>query len=468
MKKACDNRFFTTPTFARDAPRDDICVSTILMTNTPAHPSSLPRPASKPVPHISTIPQVAAGPRIPARRLLRKVLLVLAGIAIGALGVRFFPHKESSPVPASELGNPVRPGPWGELHTVPFVITAPDELLPVRAIESGGTHWLFKNSTVSEISHLLEAADMPAAQREALLAPAVAQVKGIDLELAPTPDMVSALPEKAREALYRRLAQFRENSSAFFFIHKDTLDTRFDESGVSADTLALFHRFSCKHGDYLVFGGLPAMLAQLPSYEEKVRFMKALTRQKTMLIRVRLTKDSDVRALTDYWGKGVWAPNIRTILEGVERVPGSTFMSIIPLLPPLPASQIYFYPIVQSNPLNGPPPVHDCHWTSLNFFRDTADTRAVTPETFTEELAANYFPITGDPRYGDVLILATPSGEILHSAVFIADEIVFTKNGSTAIYPWMFSTIPDLLMQYSFHALDGQQLTLRYFRSKSL
>ena len=179
------------------------------MTNTPAHPSSLPRPASKPVPHISTIPQVAASPRIPARRLLRKFLLVLAGIAIGALGVRFFPHKESSRV-------------------------------------------------------------------------------------------------------------------------------------------------------------------------------------------------------------------------------------------------------------------HDCHWTSLNFFRDTADTRAVTPETFTEELAANYFPITGDPRYGDVLILATPSGEILHSAVFIADEIVFTKNGSTAIYPWMFSTIPDLLMQYSFHALEGQQLTLRYFRSKSL
>lgn len=80
------------------------------------------------------------------------------------------------------------------------------------------------------------------------------------------------------------------------------------------------------------------------------------------------------------------------------------------------------------------------------------------PAAFTTEFAADYFPITGDPRYG----------EILHSAVFIADEIVFTKNDSTAIYPWMFSTIPDLLKQYFFHAPDGQKLTLRFFRSKGV
>ena len=436
------------------------------MTNTPELPSAAPRPASVPSPRIFTARSSPSVRRMPAGRIFRKVLLVLAGIAIGALAMRFLPGRKADTVVASELGTRVRPGPWGELYTVPFVIAAPDELIPVRALEAGGTHWLFKNCTVSEISNLLASAGMPEEQRAALLAPAVALVKGIDLELAPTPEMVVALPEKARDAIYRKLAQFPENNPAFFFIHQDTLATRFDDSGVTAETLALFHRLCCKHGDYLVFGGLPAMLAQLPSYEEKVRFMKALTRQKTMLVRVRVTKDSDLRALGEYWGKGIWAPNIRAILEGVDRVPGSTFMSIMALLPPLPASQLYFYPMVQAGAINGIPQVRDCHWTSLNFFRDSADTRPVNPANFTQELAANCFPIAGDPQYGDVIILTTPSGETLHSAVFIADDIVFTKNGSTSIYPWMLSTIPDLMKQYSFHAPEGQQLKVSCFRSK--
>lgn len=434
------------------------------MTNTPEHPSAAPRPASVPSPRISKVQSSPAARRIPAGRIFRKVLILLAGIAIGALTMRFISGRKADAVVASELGTRVRPGPWGELYTVPFIIAAPDELIPVRALEAGGTHWIFKNSTVSEISNLLESAGMPSEQRSSLLAPEVALVKGIDLELVPTPEMVVALPAKAREALYRKLALSPENNSAFFFIHQDTLATRFDASGVASDTLSLFHRLCCKHGDYLVFGGLPAMLAQLPSYEEKVRFIKALTRQKTMLVRVRVTKESDLRALSEYWGKGIWAPNIRAILEGVERVPGGTFTSIMALLPPLPASQLYFYPIAQANAANGIPQVRDCHWTSLNFFRDSADTKSVDPAA---ELAANYFPIAGDPHYGDVILLTTPSGEALHSAVFIADDIVFTKNGSTSIYPWMLSTIPDLLKQYSFHAPEGQQLKVSYFRSKA-
>ena len=436
------------------------------MTNTPAHPLSILERSSAPNPRISTIPGIA--PKLPTlgRRVLRKVLLLITGITVGALAAHFIPRKERSAEIAAELGTLAKPGPWGEIYTVPFVIAAPEELLPVRTIESGGTHWLFKNSTVLEVSHLLESASLPEDQRDALLAPTVAQLKGIDLELTPTPGMVAALPDKARAAIYRKLAQFPENRSAFFFVHKDTLADRFDDSGIAKDTLALFHTFCCEHGDYLVFGGLPAMLAQLPSYEEKVRFVKALTRQKTMLIRLRVTKDSDLKTLSRYWGKGVWASNIRTILESLERVPGGTFASIMTLLPPLPASQLYFYPIVQSNPLNGPAVVRDCHWTSLNFFRDTTDTKPVETANFTQELAADYFPIAGDPSYGDILILTNPDGEILHSAVFIADDIVFTKNGATAIYPWMFSTVADLLKQYTFHAPDGQQLVLRYFRNK--
>ncbi len=368
---------------------------------------------------------------------------------------------------AEELGTAVKPGPWGELYTVPFTIAAPDELIPVRSLESGGTHWVFKNSARSEISQLLESAGVPSEQREAVLAPAVAQVSGVDLEISPTPEMIMALPDNARLTIYRKLAQFPENRPSFSFIHRDTLRDRFDNSGVSEETLALFHKFCCEHGDYLVLGGLPALLSQIRDYDEKIRFMKALTRQKTMLIRLRITPSSDVKELVKYWGKGRWAPKVRTLLESIDRVPGSTFIGLTAMMPPLPASQLYFYPLAQTVAASGTTQLHDCHWTSLNFFQDPSETVAVNQASFVAELAGSYFAISGDPTFGDLLILAKPDGEIVHSAVFIADEIVYTKNGATPIFPWTFSTVMDVLRQYSFHAPDGQQLTLRYFRNKN-
>ena len=399
-------------------------------------------------------------------RLLQALLLVLLGIGLGASGSRLIPPKQPTVPVASELGTRLPSGPWGELYRVPFSISAPEELIPLRTIEAGGTHWLLKNFTVSEFAHLLTSTDLPASLENAWLDPAVARVAGRDVELTPTPEMIISLPAKARQIIYRQLAQFPENGSALAYIHKTCVGERFDGSGVSPQTLALFRTLCSEHGDYLVFGGLPAMLTQLPAYEEKVRFMKALTRQKTMLLRLRLTKDSDVADLSRYWGRGPWAANVRTILESIDQVPGGTFMSLMALLPPQPSSQLYFYPVPRPASPNQPAPVRDCHWTSLNFFRTWEDQEPVDPASFVQQISENYYPLSGDPRYGDVLILTRPDGGIVHSAVFIAADVVFTKNGATEIYPWMLSTVPDLLKHYSFQAPEGQQLSVRYFRSK--
>jgi hypothetical protein len=84
------------------------------------------------------------------------------------------------------------------------------------------------------------------------------------------------------------------------------------------------------------------------------------------------------------------------------------------------------------------------------------------------ELKDNYAISPADPRYGDILLLSTPDGSIIHSSVFIADDICFTKNGSTDISPWILATVSDLLEQYSFMAPPGQSLTVQYFRNKRL
>ncbi|MEO6785488.1 MAG: hypothetical protein ABI318_05080 [Chthoniobacteraceae bacterium] len=406
--------------------------------------------------------------RTPGGRTLRRVLLALAGIAVGALGSHFIPLPKHDAALASEVGTPVRPGPWGELYSVPFTISAPEELLPVRAIESGGTRWFFKGFSLPQLERFLNAAGVPSSLSTALMA-STREITGADgVEMAPPVQAVIALPDSARQKIYKRLAQFPENRSSFFHFHKDTLAERMRADSLSEKTIALFQKLSVEHEGYLVLGGLPALLAEIPSPEEKLRLLKSLTRQRTMLLRLRVSKDSDLAALAKYWGKGIFATNARSVLESLAEVPGGTFCGILAILPPIPSAQAYNYPVTLDPQSHSLLLGHDCHWTSLNFFRDTMDPQATDAANFTAELAASYRAVSDDHRFGDVLVMAKPDGEIVHSAILIADDIFFTKNGSTNIYPWMFARLPDLLEQYSFLAPEGQQLTLRYFRNKGM
>jgi hypothetical protein len=359
-------------------------------------------------------------------------------------------------------------GPWGDLSYTPFTIAAPDALLPVRAIEANGTHWFFNRYTAASFAALLQSTSLPPDQRRALLDPAVLHVRTDGVDLTPPPDLVISLPDDARAAIYQILAQSPENGSGIHFIRKDTVADLFADSGVSPDTVNLFKRLCWEHGNYLVFAGLPAVLSRLPAYQDKLHFLKALTRQRTMLLRLRITPTTDVQALAQYWAKGSWDTDVLTIFRSLTTIPNGSWMSILMVLPPLPTAELYNYPGISAVPSSGAPINQDSHWTSLNFFRDVPDPNFGKAEYVLRELKETYFPATGDPRYGDVVLFTRPDGTMIHSAVYVADDICFTRNGNSATDPWMLSTIADLLDQFSCRIPPDQQITVSYFRSKNL
>ncbi len=128
---------------------------------------------------------------------------------------------------------------------------------------------------------------------------------------------------------------------------------------------------------------------------------------------------------------------------------------------------MFVYPL-PDNPLNGPAPQRDCHWTSINFFQDTPDEQSGNPAFFMQKLKEDYIPAAGDPRYGDIALFTKPSGAVVHSAVYLAGDILYTKNGATFTYPWMLETLSDLLKQYSFQVEPDEKLVVNYFRNKNI
>ena len=74
--------------------------------------------------------------------------------------------------------------------------------------------------------------------------------------------------------------------------------------------------------------------------------------------------------------------------------------------------------------------------------------------------------VFSDPRYGDLVFLVKANGDIIHSCVFLADDIVYTKNGGHFTAPWMLATIPDLVDNYSAYVAPEEKLTVAYYRNK--
>jgi hypothetical protein len=104
----------------------------------------------------------------------------------------------------------------------------------------------------------------------------------------------------------------------------------------------------------------------------------------------------------------------------------------------------------------------NCHWTSLNFFRLDFDDNLATVEGATKAFQEGYYEIVGPPRLGDVLFFSLPSGEGIHSCVYIADDIVFTKNGTSLSAPWLLMSLSDAMAYYT----SSMEVKVRTFRPK--
>jgi hypothetical protein len=392
---------------------------------------------------------------------------LIAGFAAGFLPASHFGFSTASDrsrlLPGSVR---CKPGPWGDLAYTPFTIAAPDDLLPIRSIEARGTHWFFHGYTADALVALLQSTSLSPDQQRELLSPEVMHVQPDGIDLTPSPDFVISMPDDARNKLVTILAEFPEAEKEFPIIASDTVDQLFTANGVAPSTVALFKRLCCPRGNYLVVSSLPALLSRLPTYEEKRGLAKAITSQRTMLLRLHVTPRTDINALAQYWGRGSWDTDVRTIFQTLPSNSDGAWLSITLVLPPLPSAEIYNFQTVEDNPLSGPAVNRDCAWTALNFFNESPDPRFGTFPAVLHELQSNYVAVPDAPRYGDVIFFSKPDGSVVHAAVYMADNICFTKNGSGIVNPWMLSTIQDVTEHYAYQLQPGQNLKVSYYRNK--
>lgn len=338
--------------------------------------------------------------------------------------------------------------PWGDIECVPITIAPPLEFIPESAHPvSHELVWRFPNMDREQVTSYFKRLGVSTPLRDKLQSIVAMDPSCTGFAVRPDRQMVLGLSPSDRAGLYVALAQLAGNIDqfkAFRFCGQDPAEW-FGGAAISRETKELVSSLIYRHGRYMFFADLQMVEDLLPSSKERLLLIKTLSQERTFLMRLVVNPKTDVDALIAYWGRRGMTKDIQPILESLTRCGEKQWLGISHLLPPFARARMYTYPV----PLESALALNrDCHWTSFNFFSFEPDDRFCDLNMVVKTLGQDYYRVFGDFKVGDLVLFSTGRDKIFHSAIYIADDIVFTKNGSIATRPWILMKLDDLKEYY--------------------
>jgi hypothetical protein len=366
------------------------------------------------------------------------------------------------------LGGPLlaeRQNPWGHLTITPIVITPPVEYVPQEVGPISPTVWHFPGTTPAELSQFFRNSGVPAATTDRLVAVAKPEGPIHGLVLEPPDDIVRSLLPDVRSKVYYRLAKsllnFDQNSAYYF--RAGSIDTWLGGPDVTSPELRkIVEPLIYRIGDFFYLADIEQVRAQAGSGPAFQALVRRLLRQQTMFVSLSIAPTDDLDKLEEYWGRGGRRTDIEPILESVAASDES--VKISELLPDLPRRLLYRFPKVRLADTEKSD-LANCFWTALNFFNDEPDDRFLDPRFVADTLKKDYFLVHGGQQLGDVVVFSTSDNTLFHVAVYLADDLLFTKNGAFSLAPWVIMPMDQLKGRY-VGQYDDWKVT--YYRRKDL
>jgi hypothetical protein len=360
----------------------------------------------------------------------------------------------------------VRSGAWGDLQEWDIRIEQPQEYSGFDRTSADGPFWSFGAMTPEAVHGLLIASGCTEEQSAKLLAERI-QGTGAIVILKPDCEIILNLSPEVRSKLYLLLAQNPSNrfQKAPYFIPKGDVG-KFFENHHSSDGKAkrLMKRLLYERNGFTYFSDPETVIKELNSDKERCDFIRSLTSQNALLAELLIRSGSDIDKPLNYWAlsmPGVLLKNLKPLVEAQKRLPHGGSFSLLYALPPMARDRLFTSPLP---PKDGDLKMPDCHWTVLNFFSQTPDPRMSDNDFAGHYITDHYYEIAQPGIAGDLVLLLNASGGVIHSAVYLADDVVFTKNGICYAQPWILMHQDDLVGTFSAMS----PIKVGYFRRKEM
>jgi hypothetical protein len=382
-------------------------------------------------------------------------------------------HEPGSGAP--QAGAPLDPawvpgtkGPWGNIETMRFSIDIPDEFVFVPPPGQPPVRWNFPGYEKSHALAKLRSLGVPDEEVKKL-DDAIWNSEGGMASVEPGDRLILSLSPEVRAKLYELLVVFPQNARAIdpIWFRPGTVDWRLKESGLAAESIGLLKRLLYPQGkNLLLFADFEPALRALPDEAERRRFMKAVSRKQAVLARVKLEHGADIDRLSDYWGIGGRKKDVLPLLAALARAEKGDDPNVVCLLPTFARDHLYRHPFSPSD--RGVK--EDCFWSAFNFFNEIPDNSFNDLGHVREVLDREYAQITNPEhlQLGDLVFLAAANKTVIHVATYVADDLVFTKNGEDFRQPWLLMHMADMVDTYAVKYPNSGTLTIEYYRKRSL
>jgi hypothetical protein len=343
---------------------------------------------------------------------------------------------------------PAQVPPWGELVIRDIRINPPEEYLAFELQHINPPTWIFDGQSVAQVRQLMLSCGLTTEQVDRALVPSKVSTSSANTTVAPDNDLVISLTPQTRAKLYHELGRSPENQHMRFpfCFSGASFEDIFATNKVSATVTATVKKLMYPRGNLQCFSDYELVLQQIPDKEEQMRLLRAISSESAVMAGVRIRPDTDIEKLLGYWTwpGGARIKDVQPLLESLKNVPDAR-IGLVYLLPQFARQRLYTFPM----PSHPGDPTMDCHWSTLNFFNEVPDDHFADPDFTVKYLEANYYQIAEPTKYGDIILfLDGESNNAIHSAVYLADDIVFTKNGNNMAQPWMLMHLKDLVAKY--------------------
>ncbi len=355
---------------------------------------------------------------------------------------------------------PAQVPPWGELFVRDIKIKPPEEYLAFELQRITPPSWNFDGASVDRVRQIMLSSGLSQEQVSGVLAPAKVSISNGATTVRPDNDLVLSLSPETRAKLYHELARNAGNEHMRFpFCYaKNEFEETFAAEKVSPAVTAMVKKLLYARGELQCFSDYELVLLQVKDREEQMRLLSALSSESAVMAGVRIRPGTDVDKLMGYWAwpGGMRIKDVQPLMESLKSVPDGR-MGLVYLLPQFARQRLYTFPM-PSRPGDA---AMDCHWSTMNFFNEVPDDHFADPAYTVKFLETNYYQIAKPTKYGDIILfLDGDSNNAIHSAVYLADDIVFTKNGNNMAQPWMLMHLRDLTTKYESDG-PGRMLVYR-------
>lgn len=355
-------------------------------------------------------------------------------------------------------------GPWGKIQCYYFYLEAPDSLVSRAPTPDTQPRWRVPEEELSNFETLISNTELANELVSPLFNPrAVIRRNGL-ANLFPSTALIEALSEQERQRVYKTLAAYPLNEFyefPIFFLGGD-VDEWAKGSGLRPELVSAIRHLSYHRGDTLAFSDIPLLLGLASSNSEALFIKKKLTRTRTLIARLEVNAGTDVTGMLDYWSTGLnlRRKELEPLFQATANAPGIGHLDLLHLLPALPRKLLYTFP---GDDFTTHIRFPDCHWTTLNFFNFTAQEYYLDSHLASSAVLENFQQVAAPYRFGDVLMFINDKGNAFHSCIYLADDLVYTKNGANPLVPWTLLELKDLKRMYN---LDIGQGMIQGYRHK--